>query len=127
MCLTIGRLFRKIVNKQLKNVNKLPKKQNKNLPPLKHILALLTWGQICTVLRVQSFTSDTLKVEHIFRMFSFRTLYGIKVSVCYCQMLTAHMKENVNVALIQESISLWPQQQSRRSSCFFCYFGSQRK
>ena len=55
MCLRGGRLFWKIVNKQLKNVNKCPKTQ-KNLPPLKHILALLTWGQICTDSVLQPFT-----------------------------------------------------------------------
>ena len=54
MCLRGGSFFSKIVNKQLKIVNKISKNEKK-LTPLKRILALPTLGQKCIVLEVQPF------------------------------------------------------------------------
>ena len=56
-------IFWKIVNKQLKNVNKFLKIE-KNLPPLKYNLALPTLGQICTVTELQSFENSTFQMKH---------------------------------------------------------------
>ena len=36
----------------------------KNMPPLKHILAILTWDQICTVSEIQPFTFVMFQTEH---------------------------------------------------------------
>ena len=36
----------------------------KKLPPLKCILALPTWGQICTISMLQPFLSDFYQMEH---------------------------------------------------------------
>ena len=57
MYLRGGRLFRKIVNKKLKNVKKIARTQN-NLPTLKDLLALPTWDQKCIVSALQPFTFD---------------------------------------------------------------------
>ena len=64
-----------IVNKQLKNVNKFLKIEKK-LPPLKRILALPTWGQICTVSVLQPFLSDFFQMEHpVKNVFGISTTY----------------------------------------------------
>ena len=39
-------------------------KNGKNLPVLKHILALLTWGQKCTVSELQAFVIPKFQVKH---------------------------------------------------------------
>ena len=40
----------------------------KNLPPLKHILALPTLGQICTITELQPFEISTFQMKHLVRI-----------------------------------------------------------
>ena len=63
MCLGGGSLFEKIVNNQLKNVNKDEDKRTIQLS-LKHNLVLPTWGQKCTVSIFQKFTFDKFQLNH---------------------------------------------------------------
>ena len=63
MSLRCGSSFWTIENEQLKNVIKLSKIEKKEVLPLKCILALPTWGQICTVSVLQPFTFDNFQSE----------------------------------------------------------------
>ena len=63
MCFGGLHLFLKIVNKQLKIINKQLKTKNK-CRPLKHILALPTWGQKCVFSELWPFELANFDLGH---------------------------------------------------------------
>ena len=62
-CVWEAVVYMKNCKQTAKNVNKLLENWN-NLLPLKPILALPTWGQICTNSELQPFPFAILQMEH---------------------------------------------------------------
>ena len=94
MCVRGCSFSSQIINKQLKNLNKIF--EHKKLLPLKRILVLPTWIQIHTVSVMQPFISDFFQMEHPVRWSFIQEKFSPFLSSLFCRKNSSSKPRRIN-------------------------------